>query len=414
MEILSTGEKIKRARIYKGITLKELCDDRISISKMSCIENGKVKPENWILEIVAEKLEIEFEYLIQDVRHQLEENLKQINVQNFHKDLEKGLESNLSYALEYKYFDIAFELMRKLFEYYLHIGNNNKIQQIITQYYELAQKNGDAIIIFYKDMATYFFNNKEYVEALTYYSKLRNGTKDIDDDFKGELLYLESRCYIHMNDYTSALKRLETALIILNNLSNDIIKGKLIILYNCLKMKLKETVIEEEINNGFKLLESDKKELAIMKITYGKYLFYSYDYEIAKKEMMKGLSIFPKDDKEQYNLWLNTVINILINYDQLDEAERLTEESLNIAINCDNNRLIEESYYLKAIIYKKLGNFIQAEMYMNLSLDALIKFGSNEQRYNRYIEMANMYYELGEVRESIKYFTLAMNTRKKF
>ena len=41
MEILSTGEKIKRARIYKGITLKELCGEEISISKMSCIENGR-------------------------------------------------------------------------------------------------------------------------------------------------------------------------------------------------------------------------------------------------------------------------------------------------------------------------------------------------------------------------------------
>ena len=42
MEILSTGEKIKRARVYQGITLKELCSDEISISKMSCIENGKI------------------------------------------------------------------------------------------------------------------------------------------------------------------------------------------------------------------------------------------------------------------------------------------------------------------------------------------------------------------------------------
>ena len=46
MEILSTGQKIKRARIYKGITLKELCKDKISISKMSCIENGKVKADS--------------------------------------------------------------------------------------------------------------------------------------------------------------------------------------------------------------------------------------------------------------------------------------------------------------------------------------------------------------------------------
>ena len=48
MEILSTGEKIKRARVYKGITLKELCGDKISISKMSCIENGKVKLDTWL------------------------------------------------------------------------------------------------------------------------------------------------------------------------------------------------------------------------------------------------------------------------------------------------------------------------------------------------------------------------------
>ena len=50
MEILSTGEKIKRARIYKGITLKDLCEDKISISKMSCIENGKVKADKEIYE----------------------------------------------------------------------------------------------------------------------------------------------------------------------------------------------------------------------------------------------------------------------------------------------------------------------------------------------------------------------------
>ena len=43
MNFLSTGEKIKRARIYRGITLKELCQKDISISRMSCIENGKVK-----------------------------------------------------------------------------------------------------------------------------------------------------------------------------------------------------------------------------------------------------------------------------------------------------------------------------------------------------------------------------------
>ena len=54
MEILSTGQKIKRARIYKGITLKELCKDKISISKMSCIENGKVKADSETIKYISE------------------------------------------------------------------------------------------------------------------------------------------------------------------------------------------------------------------------------------------------------------------------------------------------------------------------------------------------------------------------
>ena len=49
-------EKIKRARIYQGITLKELCGNKVSISKMSCIENGKIKADKDILEIIDEVL----------------------------------------------------------------------------------------------------------------------------------------------------------------------------------------------------------------------------------------------------------------------------------------------------------------------------------------------------------------------
>ena len=59
MEILSTGEKIKRARVYQGITLKELCNDEISISKMSCIENGKIKADSEILHYISKKLDID-------------------------------------------------------------------------------------------------------------------------------------------------------------------------------------------------------------------------------------------------------------------------------------------------------------------------------------------------------------------
>jgi len=70
MEILSTGEKIRRARIMKGCTLKDVCKDRISVSKLSCIEKGKMPAKSWELDFIAEELDIPLEYLKQDEEEQ--------------------------------------------------------------------------------------------------------------------------------------------------------------------------------------------------------------------------------------------------------------------------------------------------------------------------------------------------------
>ncbi|MDZ7548731.1 transcriptional regulator, partial [Clostridium perfringens] len=67
---------------------------------------------------------------------------------------------------------------------------------------------------------------------------------------------------------------------------------------------------------------------------------------------------------------------------------------------------------LKGMILQKKGLYVQAEMYMNLSLDSLFKFGNKEKRYKRYLDMADMYYKLGKVKDSLKYFTLAMKVSK--
>ena len=89
MEVLSTGEKIKRARVYKGITLKDICGDKISVSKMSCIENNKIKPEPWILEFIADKLDLSMNYLQQDVRQQIKENINGLKNSEFsHEHME--------------------------------------------------------------------------------------------------------------------------------------------------------------------------------------------------------------------------------------------------------------------------------------------------------------------------------------
>ena len=155
MEILSTGEKIKRARVYNGITLKELCRDRISISKMSCIENGKIKADEESLKYIAEKLQIDYNYLTQDVYEQIKSNIENIKTNNYSLEkLDKMIGYNLEYSCKHNYNDLALELIHILFEVYIQNNKLEKIQLIISKYYELYQgsKDNEEIIIYYNDI----------------------------------------------------------------------------------------------------------------------------------------------------------------------------------------------------------------------------------------------------------------------
>ena len=138
MEILSTGEKIKRARIYKGLTLKELCEDKISVSKMSCIENNKIKADDWILDFVSKKLELDLAYLKKDVDEQLKENLGYLN--KYNKSYEEDLKVIIEYAEKYNNYNRAFESMHKLFRYYFENNMSKPLQDIQCKYYDLYEK----------------------------------------------------------------------------------------------------------------------------------------------------------------------------------------------------------------------------------------------------------------------------------
>ncbi|MCJ7691392.1 MAG: transcriptional regulator, partial [Clostridiaceae bacterium] len=93
--------------------------------------------------------------------------------------------------------------------------------------------------------------------------------------------------------------------------------------------------------------------------------------------------------------------------------QSISDEVLNYAINLDDIKFVEKSYYYKAVILNKQGASSSAEMYMNLSLDSLLKFGEKQAIYSRYLEMGSMYHKLGNVADSIKYFSFAIKLEKK-
>ena len=61
----------------------------------------------------------------------------------------------------------------------------------------------------------------------------------------------------------------------------------------------------------------------------------------------------------------------------------------------------------------KINNIESQEIYMNLSLDVLMKIGNTKDIYKRYIDLGNMYYKMNNIEESVEYFNLAARLSKK-
>ena len=420
LEILSTGEKIKRARIFKGITLKDLCGSRISIAKMSCIENGKIKADKELLEYISEKIEIDLDYLIEDVYEQILNNLNFIKKNiSCDSDSENKLKDNLSYSLKYKYYDLAFELIHILFSYYVEENKAENIQLIVSQYYDLYQRNNteENTVIYFKDMARYLSQNSEYIEAISYYSKLREMFQQKKEGFdSGEYCligYNEALCYQNLKKSEEAYNILSEIIEYVNELRTDESKGKIYHIYATVCIKLKKTCVDEYMNKAFEYQKYNPIALALSHGNYGKYYFEVGEKDKATIELEKGIRIFPRDNIEKNVEFLNYCTIILIENIEYEIAYKITEEALNMAIITDNIKLIEKSYYLKGLILQKMDKYIEAEKYMNLSLDSLFKFGTRQERKSRYIDMGHLYYQLGSTTDSLKYFNLALAVDKK-
>lgn len=415
MEILSTGEKIKRTRIYKGITLKELCTDRISISKMSCIENGKVKADKDILEYIADKLAVDYSYLAKDVYEQIIENIDIIDKGNYNSTFENDVKLNLEYALDYGYGDLAFKLMHKLFNGYKIKGKLEDISDLIPEYYNLYVEDNtiEKTMTYFKDIAEYLYDNLEYREAGTYYGRLCELLERenlISDEEYVYVNYKEGMCYLKSNNHEKAYKHLSIAKENIDKVTTDKLKGCIYHYNDVLDI----------------LMGKDNKELQDAALSfYGvdsieaidARLDFATSYFTIRKEKeaidLIDLSINLLEDKNSLEAGKLMIkcIKILISNGKYDIAEKISDRAINLVISLNDIKLIERGYYLKGTLLQKRGEYKESELYMNLSLDSLIKCGNKKELYKRYLDMANMYHKLNDIKDSLRYFTLAMQTR---
>ena len=414
MEVLSIGEKIKRTRVYKGLTLKDLCGDKISVSKMSCIENGKIYPDDWILGIVAEKLELQINYLKQDVHDQLLSNMENLINKKSSEELYKELIYNVETAVANAEYYIAFDLISILYEHYLNKREIKKAEELHFLYYDILQKSFDNYngFIFSINMGRYLLYSGEYSQALIYFIRVDEDSPREEYELIARALYYEIICYSKIHNTELTYEKAESLFEIIPHIEKQYQLAefnRVIACVNIGKDKEKFLLYRDKAEKYY--ISDSHRAKALLNFARG--FFENSQREDGVIYLAEAQKLFPKDDEYKYVSFMLESVRILIENGYFKIVNEIIDDILNRAIGINELKFIDKGYYYKAMVCKHDENCDAAEMYMNLSIDALSKIGTKKEIYQRYLEIGNMYYNMKNTKESIKYFNYAVNLSKK-
>ncbi|SHH67287.1 helix-turn-helix domain-containing protein [Clostridium grantii] len=419
MEVITVGEKIKRARIYKGFTLKNLCGKDISVSKLSCIENGKVKPEKWILKALSEKLGVDYEELKKEIDQQIVESIKQIESDK-HKNEEDYIEHLYEYAKlanESKYYELAFSLTHKIFLFMIEKKNFKKVLNLLGLHYELSNKTKpENKLTYYFDAATYFFQSEEYLQAKHYYYSIKEELLKVDPDNKeliSKAAYYEILCFHGMKEYKKAYelaKQLEEYFYE-TNFNNS--KSNLYHIMAILAIINNDDNYSIYMDKAYTYYEDNNIKKVQAKLDFGLEFLKNEEIEKGKILIEEALKEFDKRDKEEYAVFLLKAIEALYNQGIYNMVDEYIDAALDLSIILNKAKLMEKAYYYKTKQLITQENFFSAEMYLTLSLEFLLKFGKPKELYQRYMEMGKFYYDIKNVEDAVKCFTSARSMKNR-
>ncbi|HEY5561276.1 MAG TPA: helix-turn-helix transcriptional regulator [Clostridiaceae bacterium] len=415
MEILSTGEKIKRARVYKGYTLKDICSDKLSVSKMSCIENGKIYPEDWVLDLISDKLGVTFNYLKQDVSEQIIINLS-LYKKNHGAFTDEEILYNIKTSELHGEYPLAFAFASLLFQSYLNSEKLSKAKDILPLYYEIFQRGFSLKhqVIFLLNQGKFLILSKEYMQAIGYFNSILE-INYIEDEYiyLVRAMYYITCAYMELEEREKAYKTGIRLLEYMDGIKDDLIKGKIYKLLALISINSNINMFFDWEKKSEVLFKEDKLNIALSRLSYGKEFLKIGSKVQGISFLNSSKDVFPKANIREYVEFIFEFVSYNIEYDLNIYLDEVLEESLNFAINLNDNTLVEKAYHFKALLSQRNGDLSTAELFMNFSLDALLKVGNTNELYKRYMEMGNMYYNFGNTVEAIKYLSLALSLSKK-
>lgn len=414
MEILTTGEKIKRARIQKEMTLKELCGKEISVSKMSTIENGKVQAEDWLLKLVAERLDVDIDYLKKDIIQEITDELRNLEERKDSRTYEEEIKELIEIANANELYMQAFVSRIQLIDHYIYRNKLDMLNYEVSNLYKTLVRvvNPETLHLYILSMGKYLVATREFQNASVFLQNLMDNFDTLPESINGDdrlkIPYMLMQCYVYTHQYEKAEKYQERVRMLMDITASEEIKGEIHMMFYSLKAeKGTGQDLEEDYRLINKYLRKYPDNLARAKFMIATIKIEKGMKEEGYRELEEAAHIFPKDKLGESTEILMAAMGVFARNGLYEEADKYIDLLVNSAIENGNTDYMQRAYFYKGMLLGKKGKYDQAETYMSVSLDLLSKSGKSKELFQRYRDLGKIYYAMGNKQEAVKYLAMS-------
>ena len=406
MEILSLGQKIKKLRKEKNLTLKELAGNRITAAQISHIERDKSYPSQDLLEYFSEKLGTPIDYFLESKEAQAKKIASSIILKSevlFKTEKYQEAKRELSKILNLcTYYDISHECAKANFIYglvYLVEKEYKKATSMMEKALVLYIKNEDpkGIIKSYLELGKLYILEDFYVPATNMLHQAEAMIPELeigDIDLEKSIYINLSYAYMKNNQNKEAIEYAHKADTIAEKVGDLHNRGNgFFIMGNSYLQNFQYDNAQKYFHMAIKCFEKENKtsEKAKSQMLLAKVYLNLKSYSSAKEHIEEAYILKRQFKDTQYIEILMLYCELLCKEENFEGALEYIREALYLSSK-DQNRKMEPLVMRKyAHLLYQAGDIDEATESLNKCAEMLKKSGNKKELANTYFDIAKIY-----------------------
>ncbi|MZQ74767.1 MAG: helix-turn-helix domain-containing protein [Peptoclostridium sp.] len=414
MEILTLGQKIKKLRKERNLTLKELAGNRVTAAQISHIERDKSYPSQDLLDYFSQKLSVSVDYLVESKEAQVKQISESILLKGEYYIKNKKLKSAkdeltkvIELCKEYNVNSLCANAKFLLGQVYRDEGDYTMAASMFERSLILNIKtsNVKGALGCYLELGKVYMLQKCYKPATDKFIQGKNYLVDnnvINYDIE-RLLYINlSYCSMELGEYDDAIFYSKKVDEIEEKMKDYKHKGNSLFLLGNKYMGEGDYIrAKKYFSKALDVFNEHEKKLEQART----YVVMSYIHENLKQyeEALEKVKIAYEIHKDIENEHLVEIMfdytRALLNKGDIESAKELSKKALAMSIKLKNKLLEAKAikYYAKA--HLKEGNVEIALENMNRNIELVSKYGAKKDIADAYFEAADIYAHVSKDKE---------------